>query len=57
MLPILLKLGPLTLHTYGLLMAVGVGFGMWFLYVQARRQGLDAPKLLDAPQGSSQALP
>lgn len=48
MLPILLKLGPLTLHTYGLLMAVGVGFGMWFLYVQARRQGLDAPKLLDA---------
>jgi len=48
MLPVLLKLGPFTLHTYGLLMAVGVGFGMWFLYAQARKQGLDAPKLLDA---------
>jgi phosphatidylglycerol---prolipoprotein diacylglyceryl transferase len=48
MLPILLKLGPLTIHTYGLLMAVGVGFGLWFLYVQASKQGLDAPKLLDA---------
>jgi phosphatidylglycerol:prolipoprotein diacylglycerol transferase len=29
-------------------MAVGVGLGMWFLYVQARKQGLDAPKILDA---------
>lgn len=48
MFPILLKLGPLTLHTYGLLMAVGVGLGMWFLYAQARKQGLDAPRLLDA---------
>ena len=48
MLPVILKLGPLTLHTYGLLMAVGVGLGMWFLYAQAGKQGLDAPKLLDA---------
>ena len=48
MLPVLLKLGPLTLHTYGLLMAVGVGLGMWFVYTQARNQGLDAPKLIDA---------
>jgi len=48
MLPVLLKLGPFTLHTYGFLMAVGVGLGMWFLYAQARKQGLDAPKLLDA---------
>ena len=48
MLPILVKIGPLAVHSYGLLMALGVGLGMWFLYVQAGKQGLDAPKLLDA---------
>jgi phosphatidylglycerol---prolipoprotein diacylglyceryl transferase len=48
MLPILIKLGPLSVHTYGFLMAVGVGFGLWFLYVQAGKRGLDAPKLIDA---------
>ncbi len=48
MLPILVKLGPLTIHTYGLMMAVGVGFGLWFVYVQAGKHGLDAPKLMDA---------
>jgi phosphatidylglycerol---prolipoprotein diacylglyceryl transferase len=48
MLPVLVKLGPLTVHTYGLMMAIGVGLGLWFLYVQATKQGLDAPLLLDA---------
>lgn len=48
MLPILFKLGPLTLHTYGLMMAVGVAFALWFLYVQARKQNLDAGKIIDA---------
>ncbi len=48
MLPILVKLGPLTIHAYGLLMAAGVGFGLWFVYVQAGKHGLDAPKLMDA---------
>lgn len=46
--PILVKIGPLTVHTYGFLMAVGVASGLWFLYVQAKKSGLDAPRLLDA---------
>jgi phosphatidylglycerol:prolipoprotein diacylglycerol transferase len=29
------------------MMAVGVGLGLWFVYVQGKKQGLDAPKLLD----------
>ena len=48
MLPTLLKIGPLTIHTYGLMMAVGVAMGLWFVYVQAKRHGLDAGRLLDA---------
>ena len=46
--PILVKLGPLTVHTYGFLMALGVGLGLWFLYAQAKRRGLDAVLLMDA---------
>jgi phosphatidylglycerol:prolipoprotein diacylglycerol transferase len=46
--PILIKLGPITIHSYGFLMALGVGFALWFLYRQAKKQSLDASKLLDA---------
>ncbi|MDH4198309.1 MAG: prolipoprotein diacylglyceryl transferase [Candidatus Aminicenantes bacterium] len=46
--PILVKLGPLTVHTYGFLMALGVGLGLWFLYAQAKRRGLNAVLLMDA---------
>lgn len=48
MIPILFKIGPLTLHTYGLMMAIGVGVAIWFLYVQAKKQGLDTLRLIDA---------
>lgn len=48
MFPVLVRLGPLTIHTYGLLMAVGVGLGLWFLYVQSKKQGLDAVRVADA---------
>lgn len=47
MFPILLKIGPLTIHTYGFMMALGVAMGLWFLYVQAKKQELQASKLLD----------
>ncbi len=46
--PVLVKIGPLTVHTYGFMMAVGVGMALWFIYVQAKKAGLDAPALLDA---------
>jgi phosphatidylglycerol---prolipoprotein diacylglyceryl transferase len=46
--PILLKIGPLTIHTYGFLMAVGVALGLWFIYVQAKKGGLDAVRIMDA---------
>ena len=46
--PILFKIGPLTIHSYGFLMALGVACGIWFLYRQARGQGLDAARLIDA---------
>ncbi len=42
------KLGPLTIYSYGLMMALGVGLGLWFLYVQAKKQALAAPRALDA---------
>jgi phosphatidylglycerol:prolipoprotein diacylglycerol transferase len=46
--PILLKIGPLTVHTYGFMMAVGVGMALWFIYVQAKKAELNAPLLMDA---------
>jgi len=46
--PILVKIGPFAVHTYGFLMALGVALGLWFLYAQAKKQGLPAPRLLDA---------
>jgi len=48
MFPILVKIGPLTVHTYGFLMAVGVAMGLWFIYAQAKRAGLDANRIMDA---------
>ncbi len=48
MFPILFRIGPITIHTYGFMMAMGVAFGLWFLYVQAKKQGLDASKIIDA---------
>jgi len=48
MFPILVKIGPLTIHTYGFLMAVGVAFALWFIYRQAKKTGLDADRIMDA---------
>jgi phosphatidylglycerol:prolipoprotein diacylglycerol transferase len=48
MYPVLVKIGPLTIHTYGFMMALGVALGLWFIYVQARKSGLDANLVMDA---------
>lgn len=47
MFPILIKIGPISIHTYGFMMAVGVAFALWFVYVQAKKQSLEASKILD----------
>lgn len=46
--PVLLKVGPLTVHTYGFFMAVGVALGLWFLFAQSKKRGLDPNRMLDA---------
>lgn len=46
--PILFKLGPVTVHSYGFMMALGVAAALWFLAREGKRQGLDASRLLDA---------
>jgi len=48
MFPVLLKIGPVTIHTYGFMMAVGVVAALWFVMVQAKKQGYDTNKLADA---------
>lgn len=47
MFPILFRLGPVTVHTYGVLLALGVASGLGFLFVQAKKQGLNASRLVD----------
>ena len=47
MFPIILKLGPITIHTYGLMMAVGVACGLLFLFVQSKKQNLPSSKIID----------
>lgn len=48
MFPILLRIGPLTIHTYGFMMALGVGLALWFLFVQAKKHGLNPSAMADA---------
>ena len=43
--PVLFRLGPVTLHTYGLLVASGVLLGLWLARRQARQAGLDPERI------------
>ena len=43
--PILFRIGPLAIHTYGVLLAIGAGVGLWVLYRVGGRLGLDLDKL------------
>ncbi len=47
MFPILFKIGPLTIHTYGFFMAVGFLAGMGIVFREAGRQGIDPERVLD----------
>lgn len=46
--PVLLKLGPLTIHTYGFLIAIGFFLGLATVRRLAPRSGIDAEKAVDA---------
>jgi len=47
MYPVLFRIGPLTVHAYGLFMALGFGAGaLWFI-TRGRRRGLPAGRLID----------
>lgn len=45
--PILFKLGPLTIHTYGVLVAIGFLVGLGLAIRQAKKEGLPSQKIMD----------
>jgi len=45
--PILFKLGPLTIHTYGVLVATAFLVGMFLAAREGRRKGIDPEKVMD----------
>lgn len=45
--PILFKIGPLTIHTYGVLVATGFLLGIALAVGQARKEGIPSDKILD----------
>lgn len=47
MYPKILSIGPFTLHTYGLLLAIAFLVALWVVSRQARRAGLDSAKITD----------
>ena len=56
MYPILLNIGPLTIHTYGFMLALGVALGLLLMYVQSKKHGLQAPVMLDMAENYPAAL-
>ena len=45
--PILLELGPITIYSYGVLLAAAYLLGLWMASRRARQAGLDANRVLD----------
>jgi phosphatidylglycerol---prolipoprotein diacylglyceryl transferase len=45
--PILIQIGPLTIHTYGFLLAVGFLIALWLAVRQAKREGIFPAKIID----------
>ncbi|MCB2193232.1 MAG: prolipoprotein diacylglyceryl transferase [Deltaproteobacteria bacterium] len=46
MFPVLFHIGPLTLHTYGVLLALGAALGLWLLTHLAKKTGLDPDRVM-----------
>lgn len=47
MYPILVKIGPLTIHTYGFFVALGFLIGLSFAVRQAKKEGISSQKIID----------
>jgi len=47
MFPILIKIGPITIHTYGVFIAIGFLTGLVLAVRQAKKQGIPAEKIVD----------
>jgi phosphatidylglycerol---prolipoprotein diacylglyceryl transferase len=45
--PILIRIGPLTIHTYGFLVASGFLVGIWLAVRQAKKEGVPPDKIID----------
>jgi len=45
--PVLIRIGPLTIHTYGVLIAIGFILGLALAVRQAKKQGIPADKIVD----------
>ena len=47
MYPVLVKIGPLTIHTYGFLIASGFLIALWLAVRQSKKEGLQHEKIID----------
>lgn len=47
MFPVIVRIGPLTLHTYGLMIAVGFLVSLWFAVREAKRVGIPHDRVMD----------
>jgi phosphatidylglycerol---prolipoprotein diacylglyceryl transferase len=47
MYPLLLKLGPLKLHTYGLMIVIGFLVGLYLIQNQAKKEGINPERVVD----------
>ena len=45
--PILLKIGPITIYSYGVMIALGIITGLFLARRQARKEGIDPDKIID----------
>lgn len=45
--PVLIQFGPLTIHTYGFLIAAGFLVALWIAAIQAKKEGIPTGKIMD----------
>jgi phosphatidylglycerol---prolipoprotein diacylglyceryl transferase len=45
--PVLIRFGPLTIHTYGFLIAIGFLVALWLAAIQAKKDGISTGKIMD----------